>query len=130
MSDNGRVPTTCPCGLGEPYETCCGAFHSGLRTAPTAETLMRSRFAAFAVRDEDYLLATWHPTTRPRFIDFDPDQKWTHLEIHGRTDGTPFHTTGTVQFTAHYRYRGEPQELHENSRFVREDNRWLYVEPL
>nr|WP_309110761.1 YchJ family metal-binding protein [Saccharothrix sp.] len=123
------MPTTCPCGLGEPYETCCGPFHAGAKTAPTAEALMRSRFTAFALRNEAYLLQTWHPTTRPKRIDFDPDQHWTHLKIHHRTEGTPFHTTGTVEFTAHYRYRGDPQELHENSHFVRENNRWLYVNP-
>ncbi|XVV06867.1 YchJ family protein [Actinosynnema sp. CA-248983] len=125
-----HVPTTCPCGLGEPYESCCGPFHAGTRTAPTAEALMRSRFTAFARRNEAYLLQTWHPTTRPKHIDFDPDQQWTRLRIHDRTEGTPFHTTGTVEFTAHYRYRDQPRELHENSRFVRENNRWLYVAPV
>ncbi|RKT68350.1 SEC-C motif-containing protein [Saccharothrix variisporea] len=130
MRDNERVPKTCPCGLGEPYESCCGPLHHGTKPAPTAEALMRSRFTAFALGNEPYLLQTWHPTTRPKRIDFDPDQHWTHLVVHDRTDGTPFHTTGTVEFTAHYRYQGEPQELHENSRFVRENNRWLYVEPV
>ncbi|MEU7532163.1 YchJ family metal-binding protein [Saccharothrix sp. NPDC042600] len=124
------MPPTCRCGSGEPYESCCAPYHQGDKQAPTAEALMRSRFTAFALRDEAYLLATWHPTTRPRHLDFDPDQHWTHLQIHNRTEGTPFHTTGTVEFTAHYRYQGEPQELHENSRFTREATRWLYVEPI
>ena len=26
---------------------------------------MRSRYTAFALRDEDYLFRTWHPRTRP-----------------------------------------------------------------
>ncbi|WP_433273099.1 YchJ family protein [Actinosynnema sp. CS-041913] len=121
--------TTCPCGLGEPYETCCGAFHSGLKSAPTAEALMRSRFAAFVVGDEAYLLATWHPTTRPKRVDFDPDQRWTGLEILERTGGGLLQNTGTVEFRAHYRWREQREVLHENSRFVREDGRWLYVSP-
>ncbi|MEU6151674.1 YchJ family metal-binding protein [Actinosynnema sp. NPDC047251] len=121
---------TCPCGLGEPYETCCGALHSGLKTAPTAEALMRSRYAAFAVADEPYLLSTWHPTTRPGELDLDPDQKWLRLEVLARTGGGLLHTTGTVEFRAIYRWQGRREELHENSRFVRDDGRWLYLEPV
>ncbi|WP_184688627.1 YchJ family protein [Saccharothrix tamanrassetensis] len=109
---------------------CCGAFHSGLKTAPTAETLMRSRFSAFAVRDEAYLLGTWHPTTRPEQLDFDLDQQWTGLEILDRTAGGLLQNTGTVEFRAHYRWRGQRDVLHENSSFVREDGRWLYVGPV
>ncbi|GAA1342631.1 YchJ family protein [Saccharothrix algeriensis] len=124
------MTAACPCGLGEPYERCCGALHSGLRTAPTAESLMRSRFAAFAVSDEDYLLATWHRSTRPPRVGFDPDQRWTRLEVVDRTGGGLLETTGTVEFRAHYRWRGRRDRLHENSRFVREDGRWLYVGPL
>ncbi len=120
----------CPCGLGAAYEACCGAFHSGPKTAPTAEALMRSRFTAFAVADEAYLLATWHPTTRPKRIDFDSGQQWVRLEILGHTGGGLLQNTGTVEFRAHYRWRGQRDVLHENSRFVREGGRWLYVEPV
>ncbi|MFZ2176709.1 MAG: YchJ family metal-binding protein, partial [Rhodococcus sp. (in: high G+C Gram-positive bacteria)] len=59
------MTTRCPCLLGEPYDDCCGRYHRGVTTAPTAERLMRSRFSAFAVLDAEYLLATWHPSTRP-----------------------------------------------------------------
>ncbi|HEX8865525.1 MAG TPA: SEC-C metal-binding domain-containing protein, partial [Lentzea sp.] len=38
----------CPCGTGQSYVDCCGALHSGARTAATAEQLMRSRYSAFA----------------------------------------------------------------------------------
>lgn len=43
---------------------CCGRYLDG-EAAPTAEALMRSRYTAFALRDEDYLFRTWHPRTRP-----------------------------------------------------------------
>ena len=55
----------CPCGTGQSYVDCCGALHSGARTAATAEQLMRSRYSAFAVSDEDYLLRTWAARNRP-----------------------------------------------------------------
>ncbi|WP_275423743.1 YchJ family protein, partial [Virgisporangium ochraceum] len=57
----------CPCG-GGPYAACCGPAHGGAPAA-TAEALMRSRYSAFALGDADYLLRTWHPTTRPRSPD-------------------------------------------------------------
>ncbi|WP_367127088.1 YchJ family protein [Saccharothrix sp. HUAS TT1] len=119
----------CPCGLGEPYDTCCGPFHRGEREAPTAVALMRSRYSAFARYDDEYLLATWHPTTRPRFLDLDREQRWTHLEVLSQTGGTPFESTGTVEFRAHYRRPGERDHLYEISHFVRERGSWLYVSP-
>src|SRR2546429_6760422 len=63
----------CPCGLGDGYESCCGRLHAGA-PAPTAESLMRSRYSAFAVGDAGYLLRTWYPSARPR-----TDRKSTRL---------------------------------------------------
>ncbi|MET8245309.1 YchJ family metal-binding protein [Streptomyces sp. NPDC005202] len=114
---------SCPCGLPEPYEKCCGRYHSGA-AAPTAEALMRSRYSAFVQRDAGYLLRTWHPRTRPARIDFDPGMRWTGLEVLGTTDGSAFHTTGTVTFRASYRGGA----LHERSRFERVDGAWVYVD--
>ncbi|MGY1581601.1 YchJ family protein [Streptomyces sp. MN13] len=115
---------SCPCGLAEAYEECCGRFHRGAGAAPTAERLMRSRYSAFVRRDEAYLLRTWHPRTRPPGVDFDPGMRWTGLEILDTTDGTAFHTTGTVTFRASYR----GGVLHERSRFERVDGAWVYVD--
>ncbi|WP_175410868.1 YchJ family protein [Streptomyces sp. TRM64462] len=123
-----RADSPCPCGLPAAYAACCGRFHAGAATAPTAELLMRSRYSAFVVRDEPYLLRTWAPATRPRTLDLDPDTRWTGLEIHDTTDGTLFHTTGTVTFTARYTHRGEPGALRERSRFEKTDGQWSYVD--
>ncbi|MFD7658446.1 YchJ family protein [Actinosynnema sp. NPDC059797] len=123
------APPRCPCGTGEPYDTCCAPYHEGRKKPPTAEALMRSRYSAFALGHEDYLLATWHPTTRPRSLDLDPAQRWTHLEVLNRTDGSPFHTEGTVEFRAHYRYHDARDTLHETSHFTKQHNTWLYVGP-
>lgn len=115
---------SCPCGLPEPYEKCCGRFHSGAAAAPTAEALMRSRYCAFVRGDAAYLLRTWHPRTRPARLDLDPGVRWTGLEILGTTGGTAFHTTGTVTFRASYRGGA----LQEHSRFERVDGAWVYVD--
>jgi SEC-C motif-containing protein len=91
---------------------------------------MRSRYSAFAVGDEAYLLRTWHPTTRPRRLRLDPDRVWTALEILGRTRGGLFDSEGTVEFRAHYRDGRRGAAGQELSRFVRVDGHWLYVEAL
>ncbi|MGW0704558.1 YchJ family protein [Streptomyces sp. NPDC002643] len=126
----------CPCGLPESYDRCCGRFHSAARTAPagmtpagtavapTAEALMRSRYSAFVVGDEAYLLRTWHPRTRPASLGLNPAMRWTGLEILGTSEGSAFHTTGTVTFRASYRGGA----LQERSRFERVEGAWVYVD--
>ncbi|MER8224943.1 YchJ family metal-binding protein [Streptomyces sp. NPDC094143] len=115
---------SCPCGLPQPYEACCGRYHSGSAAAPTAEALMRSRYCAFVKGDADYLLRTWHPRTRPGTLELDPGMRWTGLEILGTGDGSAFHSAGTVEFRASYR----GGSLHERSRFERVDGAWVYVD--
>ena len=119
--------TRCPCLSGLPYDACCGRLHAGSATAQTAEQLMRSRFSAFAVGDPDYLLATWHPSTRPTTLDLDDDVRWYRLDILATRQGSPFDREGVVEFEAFYRSAGGPGSQHEVSRFVRESGRWLYL---
>jgi SEC-C motif domain protein len=113
------------------YIACCGPLHSGAATAATAVELMRSRYSAFAVRDAAYLLATWHPTTRPPAVDFDAAVEWLRLQIRGVSGGTEDDEAGTVEFVAHYwdSVRNEYGRQHEDSRFARQGRQWLYVEP-
>ncbi|MFG3204605.1 YchJ family protein [Streptomyces sp. NPDC048192] len=114
----------CPCGLPRSYDACCGRFHTGAGSAPTAESLMRSRCSAFVKGDAGYLLRTWHPQTRPERLELDPRMRWTGLEILDTTDGSAFHTAGTVTFRASYR----GGSLHERSRFERVGGAWVYVD--
>ncbi|MFI1917623.1 YchJ family protein [Nocardia sp. NPDC020380] len=122
------MPEDCPCGQSATYADCCGRLHSGAAQATTAEQLMRSRFSAFAVHDEAYLLRSWDPRTRPADVDFDPGMSWERLDIVGSTGGGPFHTEGTVEFRAHYRAGGAAGVLHENSRFRRDHGAWVYLD--
>ncbi len=92
---------------------------------------MRSRYCAFALGDVGYLERTWHPGTRPRHLELDPATRWTRLEVLGTTGGGPFHTEGTVEFRAHYRDWGGPEQImRENSEFVREGGAWVYLSAL
>jgi SEC-C motif-containing protein len=76
----------CPCrkkSEAVAYDECCAPFHAGTAVPPTAEALMRSRYAAFALGDAAYLKATWHASTRPERLDLDPTQEWLALKIRG-----------------------------------------------
>ncbi|MEV5981575.1 YchJ family metal-binding protein [Streptomyces sp. NPDC052114] len=128
MSRRTARPTHCPCGHPRPYEQCCGRLHRGEAAAATPEELMRSRYSAFAVRDEGYLLRTWHPAKRPPRVEFDPGMRWAGLDIEETTEGTAFHSAGTVTFRARYTDGGRPDALHEKSRFERVDGAWVYVD--
>ena len=116
----------CPCGAAAEYDAHCGRLHAGEIQAATAEQLMRARYSAFAVGDEQYLLRTWHPSTRPRSIRLRGD-RWHRLEVLATTDGDLLDTEGTVEFRAHH----DGGALHELSHFARDvDGRWQYTGPL
>ncbi|MGQ0697830.1 MAG: YchJ family protein [Panacagrimonas sp.] len=116
----------CPCGTDRSYDACCGRCHSGL-AAPTAESLMRSRYSAFVLRLEDYLLSTWHPRTRPTSVDVDATTRWLGLSVKSARDTAA--DAAEVEFVARYRIGGGTAvRLHERSRFVREDGHWYYVD--
>ena len=119
----------CPCGTGLVFGECCARFLDGGANAPTAVQLMRSRYTAYVVGDVDYLLATWHPSTRPATLELDPGIAWRSLEIVRTERGGPLDREGVVEFAARYRADGRPGALREVSRFVR-DGRWLYVDAI
>ena len=116
----------CPCRSGQLYAECCGPFHAGA-PAPTAVQLMRSRYTAYVTGDTAYLLASWHPSTRPASLELDPHLAWRSLEIVRTERGGPLDREGLVEFAARYAADGERGVLHETSRFVRGD-RWQYVD--
>lgn len=117
----------CLCGSGHAVEACCGQFYAGAG-APDAESLMRSRYSAFVLGLEDYLLATWHPDTRPAVLELDaePPPQWLGLTIRSHTPIDDAHAT--VEFVARYKLNGRAFKLHEISRFERVGTRWFYVD--
>ncbi|QTX05629.1 YchJ family protein [Agromyces archimandritae] len=118
----------CPCLSGLTFGECCGPILDGERPAPTAERLMRSRYSAFATENADYLLESWHPSTRPAELELDPRQRWYRLDIVKRERGRPLDLDGIVEFIAYFRFDGGADSLHERSRFRWEGGRWYYVD--
>lgn len=118
----------CPCGSGLKYTDCCGRFIETDQTPQTAKDLMRSRYTAYVKSNSDYLLTTWHSSTRPDNLDERNTQKWIGLKIIGTEAGQADDSEGVVEFIAGYKVNGRAYRLHEISRFVKEDDRWFYVD--
>ncbi len=89
---------------------------------------MRSRYTAYTMGREDYLLATWHPSTRPGSLGLAQEvpSKWLGLEVKRHEARDAQHAV--VEFVARYKVQGRAHRLHETSRFVREHGQWFYVD--
>ena len=87
---------------------------------------MRSRYAAYVLGDEAYLLATWHPDTRPATLDLTtaPPPRWLGLQVKAHRPLDAEHAT--VEFVARYKINGRAHRLHEISRFEKHAGRWVY----
>jgi len=139
MSKKSTAPAACPCG-GPSLASCCGPYIAGAAIPPTAEALMRSRYTAYVQRNEPYLMATWHASTRPAEPIMSKEEKlqWLGLEVKSalrlrqRKAEEADPTKDTVEFVARFKTNGRAQRLHEISNFVREPAegglRWFYVD--
>ena len=145
MADNCTIPllpaimpspSTCPCG-GASFASCCGPYIAGAAVPATAETLMRSRYTAYTQRNEAYLRSTWHASTVPAdpIIGENEKLQWLGLEVKSalrlrqrKAELPENQDADTVEFVARYKINGRAHRLHELSRFVREDGRWLYLD--
>jgi SEC-C motif-containing protein len=121
----------CPCDEQRVYARCCARLHQGA-AAESAEALMRSRYSAYVLKLEPYLLATWHPGTRPQSVAFSDGAlqapKWLGLKIL-RHETAADGNTAVVEFVARFRVGGgSAQRMREVSRFERVEGRWMYVD--
>ena len=124
MNDDG-----CPCGTGRRYGECCEPIHRrGAGLGTTAEQLMRARYCAYVRHDASFLLNSWHPSTRPPQMVFDPDLTWLGLDVVQTERGGGLDSDGSVTFSARFRRGEEHFELQELSSFVREGGRWFYLD--
>ena len=142
MSKKTTTSAACPCG-GPSYATCCGPYLEGAAIPATAEALMRSRYTAYTLGNEPYLLATWHSSTRPTepIIVAGEKLQWLGLEVKSalrlrqrKAESDDALRQDTVEFVARCKLNGRAQRLHEVSNFVREEGegegglRWYYVD--
>ena len=123
----------CPCQSGESYAHCCAPLHQGAQKAKTAEQLMRSRYAAYALQLVDYIIETTVPSQqslldKAALQQWAENTKWVGLEIvsyHPRVGKTQ----SAVEFKAIFEVDGEKRVHHEKSLFVHTDGYWFFVDP-
>lgn len=124
MSKLSQQP--CPCG-NPSYADCCRPYLEGKALPPDAVSLMRSRYTAYVLEDEEYLRSSWSEENRPSgtIIEKNQPTKWIGLKILGHQE---HEDRATVEFIARYKINGRMQKLHEVSRFVKEDAQWFYFD--
>ena len=116
----------CPCCSGKLYEECCELFHFKKVFPKTAEELMRSRYAAFAIPNGDYLWETTLPNKRKfhhktELENWGKENTWTKLEIIQSSEKE-------VEFKAYFTDKfGKENIHHERSTFKKVDKKWYYV---
>ncbi|TYC53634.1 zinc chelation protein SecC [Rhodobacterales bacterium] len=125
----------CPCGSGAALEICCGPFLSGAAVPPTAEKLMRSRYAAYVLQNIDYLKETLWPKYQDGFdtvatAKWAAENHWAGLAVLETEKGGEADRDGTVLFEAKYLTGGELKVHRELSRFRKKAGRWYYIEAL
>ena len=121
---NTTLNFLCSCCSNQYYIDCCQPYHQKKAIASTPEILMRSRYTAFVLKLDDYLLATHHPSTRPVTLDLNNDPYWSSLRI---IESSQKLTTGQVHFQAIYKLNLGWGYLEEKSQFIFEDGHWYYL---
>ena len=117
----------CYCNSNKSFSVCCEPYILGTQKAPTAESLMRSRYSAYCVQNIDYLLATTHISTRKlhdknETLLFASQNQWVKLEIINASETI-------VEFKAFYLDNKLTSQIHhEKSIFKKEDESWFYVD--
>jgi SEC-C motif-containing protein len=129
MSDS----TSCPCGSGRPYASCCGPLIDGSAPASGPEALMRSRYTAFARQEMPYLASTLHPSQRHDYDEagatrWARESDWEGLEIIEVSQDPANANRGSVEFRASYRMNGVKHVHHELAEFRRTDGVWYFYD--
>ena len=118
----------CPCGSRLKYKKCCGVFHDGVEPSDALK-LMVTRYSAYAAGDTSYIIRTTHPENP----DFKEDRKVWAKELSTFCDSTEFLGLEVADFIdgeneAFVEFKAKLSDgiLHEKSRFLKENGRWLY----
>jgi SEC-C motif-containing protein len=94
------LPINCYCKSDVPFDRCCQPYILGKKSAPTAESLMRSRFSAYVIGDFEYVLKTYAEKQRSKLsvtelAKHSTDTQWLSLEV---LNHAPKQHTAQVEF--------------------------------
>ena len=117
----------CPCNPNKKYADCCQKAHQNIHAVTSAEQLMRSRYSAFVLANINYLQKSHHTSTRPykqekrKIEKWTKSVKWIRLEVLNSTENT-------VEFKAFFMENKNIEVIHENSKFCKENEHWVYLD--
>ena len=123
--------TYCPCDSQKSYVDCCEPYLTAKHTPETPEALMRSRYTAYTMANIAYIKQTMRGKAAVNFHEIDAERwakkvLWIKLHVVNailENDGIGF-----VEFEAFFVEGSCLKSIHENSRFIREQGRWYYVD--
>lgn len=116
----------CPCNSEKLFSECCSKVINNQALALTPEVLMRSRYTAFVIENSDYLLQSWHFSTRPKTLTFEKHIIWLKLIIEKAPLPLPSDNIGYVSFCAQCIQNDNMIKITEKSTFIRKANLWFY----
>jgi SEC-C motif-containing protein len=119
----------CPCGSAQKYNQCCGRYIEAGEIPATPEQLMRSRYTAYTLEDDSYILDSWHSSTRPASLSEENKLpvKWVELKVIDSSVPAQNETIATVEFVARFKVKGKAEQMHECSEFIKAAGRWFYL---
>jgi len=126
------LDSACPCQSNKSYEDCCGRFHTHTQFPETAEQLMRSRYAAYVLKNVPYIVETTVPSQQAllnvqAIQAWAEETQWLGLQILNTESFTK--TQSAVEFNAVFQGEEGEQTHHERSIFVKIDGCWYFVDP-
>jgi SEC-C motif-containing protein len=123
----------CPCNSGKKYKKCCKQIHDGILNPQNALELMISRYSAYAVHRCDYIIQTTHKTNEQfmhdinhwfdEIAEFSRNTIFVGLKI---LDYNEMNEEAYVTFQAKLQQNGNHFSLTEQSRFIKENEKWYY----
>ena len=90
---------------------------------------MRSRYSAYVLKNENYLLNSWHISTRPKNLDLENDNTiWKKLKIISATENSVFFVAyfSLPMQVADNKGTDKILALSEESEFIKEKH-WFYL---
>lgn len=124
----------CYCDSEMAFVVCCEPFLLGVTQPATPVQLMRSRYAAFATGNVNYIEKTMKEQASKGFNRHETKAFCEHVQFTKlavlHTDHSD--TEGTVSFIAHFQNQGKADTIKEKSHFKKIKGQWYYVsgEPL
>lgn len=127
-----RGASLCACGSLKSYASCCKPIHQNIYKAKTPLSLMRSRYVAYVYANIDFLMLSHHTSTCPikekdEILAWTKAVEWLGLEI---VEESPLidEAEGFITFKAAFKENGVESVIYEKSRFLKENNHWVYVD--